>query len=283
MGKTSQIGRFSQLVLWDVDDFTGHGELSHYMEKPDNEETIQMPSTPLRQTYKLRTFVQYSSSQAEGDMELDHEDHPLALDNWVLQSNNSFMKFVIQQQHDNSLQSQTQSQNLSSQQLADFKKGIKRQVTSYPTLKDERYFDSSRRSLYITAKSHGCEDVLDSDCTPTKQYIEWFEAIQVFMFSVFNTHLLTDMGKTIVRKHVHNTDAQAVWKDLQEHMSSPKESQKTELSPNIVTQTVLDDKFKVQLNNLYYTSMNNLGDFMKSLKFLNCSLHQFNSYYSRML
>ena len=40
----------------------------------------------------------------------------------------------------------------------------------------------------------------------------------VFMFSEFNTHLLTDMGKTIVRKHVQNTDAQAVGKALHEHI-----------------------------------------------------------------
>ena len=40
------------------------------------------------------------------------------------------------------------------------------------------------------------------------------------MFSVFNTHLLAAMGKYIVRKHVHNTDAQVVLKDLQEYMKS---------------------------------------------------------------
>ena len=32
------------------------------------------------------------------------------------------------------------------------------------------------------------------------------------MFSVLDKHLLTDMGKTIVRKYVHTTDAQTVWK-----------------------------------------------------------------------
>ena len=40
------------------------------------------------------------------------------------------------------------------------------------------------------------------------------------MFSVFDKHLLTDMGKTIVRKYVHTTDAQSVWKDFQDHMKS---------------------------------------------------------------
>ena len=42
----------------------------------------------------------------------------------------------------------------------------------------------------------------------------------IFMFSVFDKHLLTEMGKTIVRKYVHTTDAQSVWKDFQEHMKS---------------------------------------------------------------
>ena len=48
------------------------------------------------------------------------------------------------------------------------RKGIKRVGTAYPTLKDdERYFDSFSRSLYITAKSHECEDVLVPEYTPS--------------------------------------------------------------------------------------------------------------------
>ena len=38
------------------------------------------------------------------------------------------------------------------------------------------------------------------------------------MFSVFDKHLLTDMGKTNVRKYAHTTDVQSVWKDFQDHM-----------------------------------------------------------------
>ena len=55
-------------------------------------------------------------------------------------------------------------------------------------LKDERYFDSSSRSLYITAKSHECEEVLDPEYTPTISEKELFEAKQVLMFSVFDKH-----------------------------------------------------------------------------------------------
>ena len=38
------------------------------------------------------------------------------------------------------------------------------------------------------------------------------------MFSVFNANLLTDLGKTIVRKHMNTTDTQAVWCELSDHM-----------------------------------------------------------------
>ena len=74
--------------------------------------------------------------------------------------------------------------------------------------------------MYITAKSHDCDEVLDPDYKPSTEDKKIFENKQVLMFSVFNTHLLTDMGTSIVRKHVHNTDAQAVWKEFQEHMKS---------------------------------------------------------------
>ena len=65
------------------------------------------------------------------------------------------------------------------------------------------------------------------------------------MFIVFNTNLQTDMGKTIVRRHLFHTDAQAVWKDLSEHMktSSKGASEKRRLT-QYVKNTVLDDNFK---------------------------------------
>ena len=81
--------------------------------------------------------------------------------------------------------------------------------------------------------------------TSSTENKELFENTQVFMFSVSNTHLLTDMGNTIVGKLVHNTDAQAVWKDLQEHLKSFSKgaSEKRRLTQHI-TNTALDDNFK---------------------------------------
>ena len=65
------------------------------------------------------------------------------------------------------------------------------------------------------------------------------------MFSVLDKHLLTDMSKTIVRKYVHTTDAQSVWKDFQEHVKSSSKgaSEKRRLT-QYATNTVLDDNYK---------------------------------------
>ena len=132
-------------------------------------------------------------------------------------------------------------------ELMGFKKGIKREIAAYPSLKDERYFDGFKRSLFIVAKTHECSEVLDPNYTPGSEpeEQELFEAKQTFTFSVFNANLQTDMGKTIVRRHLAYTDAQAVWKELSEHMrtSSKGASEKRRLT-QFVTNTVLDDNFK---------------------------------------
>ena len=104
--------------------------------------------------------------------------------------------------------------SLAALELMGFKKGIKREISAYPSIKDERYFDGFKRSFYKIAKTHECSEVLDPNYTPGSEpeEQELFDAKQTFMFSVFNTNLQTDMGKTIVRNHLTNTDAQAVWK-----------------------------------------------------------------------
>ena len=132
-------------------------------------------------------------------------------------------------------------------ELMGFKKVVKREISAHPSLKDERYFDGFKRSLFIVAKTHECSEVLDPNYTPGSEpeEQELSEAKQTFMFSVFNANLQTDMGKTIVRRHLASTDAQAVWKELSEHMrtSSKGASEKRRLT-QYVTNTVLDENFK---------------------------------------
>ena len=61
-----------------------------------------------------------------------------------------------------------------------FKKGIKREIPAYPSLKDERYFDGFKRSLLIVPKTHECNEVLAPNYTPGSEpeEHELFEAKQ---------------------------------------------------------------------------------------------------------
>ena len=74
-------------------------------------------------------------------------------------------------------------------ELMSFKKGIKREITSYPSLKDEKYFDGFKRSLFIVPKTHECSEVLDPNYTPGSEpeEEELFEAKQTFICLVSST------------------------------------------------------------------------------------------------
>ena len=132
-------------------------------------------------------------------------------------------------------------------ELASFKKSIKREASAYSTLKDERYFDKFQRDLFITAKSHDVSEILDPTYTPgpSPEEQELFEAKEIFMYKVFIETLLTDMGRTKARKYLKTTDAQAVWKEYSEYMttSSKGASEKRKLT-HYLTNTVLDGQFR---------------------------------------
>ena len=179
-------------------------------------------------------------AQSDYGYDEDEFDHPLSEPNWRSQTRGKFMKFLIM----NSTNTKD-SKATSNHKLLSFRKGIKREESAYPTLKDERYFNVSSRSLYITAKSHECEQMLDPDYIQKESEKELFNAKHIFMFAVLDKHLLTDMGKTIARRYVHDNDAQSVKNDFQDHMKSSSKgaSEKRRLT-QYVTNTVLDDNYK---------------------------------------
>ena len=213
--KHNNLEDMSDLLIYDLNDFKPGGTLCHYKETAEAEETKLMLNKPLKELYNLYRYIQHLILESEFDYDDDECDDPLADGNWLLQTRRKYLKFVIY--HSSTA---TEPRNTSNQKLVSFRKGIKREKTAYPALKDKRYFDSFSRSLYIAAKSHECEEVLHPEYTPSNSEKELFEAKQVLKFSVLDKHLLADMGKTIVRKYVHTTDAQSVWKIFQEHMKS---------------------------------------------------------------
>ena len=157
-----------------------------------------MQTNLLQELYNLRRYITHVMNESDYDSDDPDFDHPLSEHNWLSQTRGNFMKYVIYTLSDGIEHRPIPNIN---QKLISFKKGIKREETTSPTLKDKRYFDGFSRSLYMTTKSHEYEQVLDSDYTPRNAVKDLFEAKQIFMFSLFDKHLLTDMGKTIVRKY----------------------------------------------------------------------------------
>ena len=224
--KHNKLEDMTSLLINDLNDFTPSGTLSYFKEKVESEEAIMMAATPLKELYNLTDTSNISYL-------------------------GKYMKFVIYHSS-----TSTEPRNTSNQNLDSFRKGIKKEETAYPTHRDER--NSFSRSLYITVKSHECEEVLDPKYTQTSSEKELFEAKQLLMFSVLDKHLLIDMGKINVRKYVHTTDAQSVWKDFQEHMKSSSKgaSEKRGLTQYVTIQFWMTIT-KVLLNSLYCTLMSN--------------------------
>ena len=53
-----------------------------------------------------------------------------------------------------------------SRQLLNFKRGIKRDIAAYPTLKNEKCFESFKRSVIVTSRAHDCDDILQPTFRP---------------------------------------------------------------------------------------------------------------------
>ena len=136
----------------------------------------------------------------------DDPFHPFTPDEWSQQTSTMLRTYLIQHLTDPHGPEPVPSGPISSSrptgyspaaiELMGFKKGIKREIAAYPSLKNERYFDGFKRSLFTVAKTHECNEVLDPTYNPSSEpeEQELFEAKETFIFSVFNADLQTDMG-----------------------------------------------------------------------------------------
>ncbi|CAJ1966191.1 unnamed protein product [Cylindrotheca closterium] len=90
----------------------------------------------------------------------------------------------------------------------EFDRGIKLDANLYPTLSDDKQWDSYRRNLEATCRTHGLKQVLDPKYQPTSlDERDLFDRHQSFLYQVFVRTLLTDQGKKIVRQYDKTYDA----------------------------------------------------------------------------
>ena len=109
----------------------------------------------------------------------DDPFHPFTPDEWTQQTSSMLRTYLIQTLPNPHGPEPVPSGPISSSrptgyspaaiELMGFKKGIKREIAAYPSLKDERYFDGFKRSLFIVPKTHECNEVLDPSYTPVSE------------------------------------------------------------------------------------------------------------------
>ena len=212
-------------------------------------EPLNLKTMQLLQLTGLIRFIRYMISQNA----LNNSNDSHSEVDWTKISTNEYRSTLIENLEETSQNVVTRPARIvdhgksTSSSLLAFKKSIKREVSSYPTLKDEKYFDQFHRSMKITAKSHECLEILNPKYIPNSDQdsLDLFESKQTFMFSVFNANLLTDMGKTIVRKHFSTMNAQLVWKEYLEYMTnSSKGATEKRVLTQYVTSAVYDQSSK---------------------------------------
>jgi hypothetical protein len=105
--------------------------------------------------------------------------------------------------------------------LQDFEKGIRRDKLAYLVLKDDKEWDNWRRSTIATARTHKCAEIFDANYIPKgDEERALFQQKQLFMYSVFDKKLQTDMGKNLVRTHESLLDAQSIYTLLAAHATT---------------------------------------------------------------
>ena len=133
---------------------------------------LYLTTNQIKQMCGLITYVKHVFGAYNSDIDpRDDPFHPFTPDEWSQQTSTMLITFLIQNlPNPNRLEpvpsgpissSRPTGYSPSAIQLMDFKKGIKREIAAYPSLKDERYFDGFKRSLLIVAKTYECNEVLD--------------------------------------------------------------------------------------------------------------------------
>ena len=218
---------------------------------------ISLKPNPINHLIMLKKYIHHMVQESHLSVTSDSSDHALEPDNFLHTTFHQFMSWKLNEITTSSPSpppSVTASDPRAapstpscSSQLLDFKRGIKRDISAYPTLKDEKYYESFKRSVLVTARAHDWEEILQPTFRPREDAdsLELFRLNNDFMYSVFNKCLLSDMGKTIVRKHIDNMNAQQVWEEFATHMatSSKGKAEKHGLH-TYVTTTVLDRSWK---------------------------------------
>ena len=130
--------------------------------------------------------------------------------------------------------------------LTNFKKGVKRDASAYPILKNERYYNTFICHFKAPAKAQGLNTLMDPNFTPGSDEYEQqlFQEQQDFLYSVLISSLKTDFSEALVKDH--EGDAQLILELLHEHHSGNSQYSRSEINriTKYLTNIKLDDTLR---------------------------------------
>ena len=99
--------------------------------------------------------------------------------------------------------------------VAEFKKGIKRDASLYPVLKDNRHWNNWQRAVLAQAHAHDIQEVFDVNYVPkNEEERNLFDEKNKFAYAMLNRTVQTDEGKAYVRQHERDFNASEVYRKL---------------------------------------------------------------------
>lgn len=181
----------------------------------DIQTVAALPLSPfdIRRILILRSYAEYlGSSQYDSSAQIQWKAH-------TMDEYDAFRIGPYYQPtstHPLPVPTHTQSSHLNSNDpVVQFKKGIKRDPTVFPTFKQEKEWDSFHRSVLAHAENQDVGSILRDDWHPTPDNEALDTQKQIYMFSVFDTVLKTSYGLKLVHQYDgHPQRATLIWRAL---------------------------------------------------------------------
>ena len=105
-------------------------------------------------------------------------------------------------------------------EVAAFRRGIKRDQSLFPVLKEERDWDDWQRRMHTQALAQGVENVLNPYYKPIPPDYALFHEQNKYMMAVLLNCVQTDFGKGLIRKYEGTNNAQGLFEELEQRARS---------------------------------------------------------------
>ena len=130
--------------------------------------------------------------------------------------------------------------------LRDWSKGVKRDLTQFPTLKREDDWPTYQPDLLTTATVQEVDEVLNPGYNPSTADVDIFRKKQTYMTSVFRATWKTDKGKSIIAQYQDKHDAQKMYAALVRHQTKSTKAELTseELMEYLISSRINDGKWR---------------------------------------